>query len=163
MDNHLEEKSRTRIKKEATHLQQIGEKLTGLSHDQLNTIDIPSELKEAVTALRTITSNQARRRQNQYIGALMRKIDVEPVVHSLALIEAGLSFKKKADSELNQWAERLVAGDDKPFEMIMERCSLADRQKLHQLVRNARKNPGTPQAEKTLKTLTTYIQELDRL
>ncbi|GAB6094845.1 ribosome biogenesis factor YjgA [Desulfatiferula olefinivorans] len=163
MDNHLEEKSRTRIKKEATELQHIGEKLTGLNHDQLTAMDMPFELKEAVTALRSITSNQARRRQIQYIGALMRKIDVEPILQALSLIDAGLSLRRKTESEIGQWAERLAAGDDAPFDVIMENHPQADRQKLRHLIRNARKAIDTPQAAKALKTLTGYIRDLGRI
>lgn len=160
MDNHLDEKSRTRIKKEATELQKLGEKLISLSHDQLTAVDIPPELKEAVKAVRSITSNQARRRQIQYIGALMRKIDIEPVEQALSYVEAGISLKKKTDTEQTQWATALMAGDDSPYETIMERYPNADRQKLHQLIRNTRKLKETPNAKKALKALISYINEI---
>lgn len=160
MDNHLDEKSRTRIKKEAIELQKLGEKLISLSHDQLASVDIPLELKDAVKAVHSIPSNQAKRRQVQYIGALMRKIDAEPIMETLAHIEAGVSLTKKSNTQQTQWAKALVSGDDSPYEEIMSLNPNTDRQHLNQLIRNARKLKDGPNASKSLNTLITYLKSL---
>ncbi|MBU1168896.1 MAG: DUF615 domain-containing protein [Proteobacteria bacterium] len=160
MDNHLDEKSRTKIKKEAHDLQKLGERLISLSHDQLGAIDIPPELREAVRTIRSINSNQAKRRQLQYIGALMRTIDTQPIHQALSYIEAGISLKKNKDTQEKEWAKALVDGDDSVHDTLLSRFPGTDRQKLQQLTRNARKLKEGPNALKSFKLLVKYIKEL---
>ena len=76
----MEQKSKSQIKREMKALQKLGEKLLGLSPNQIKKIKIPQELKEAVLFAKTLKKHEARRRQLQYIGALMRNTDPEPIL-----------------------------------------------------------------------------------
>jgi ribosome-associated protein len=67
-----EEKSKSQIKREMQALQKVGERLVELSSDQVRKIEIPEELREAVLFAQTMKKREARRRQIQYIGSLMR-------------------------------------------------------------------------------------------
>ena len=78
-----EYKSRTRKKNEARELQKLGERLLDLKKDQLDGIDLPDELREALAMGRKTTRHGAKRRQIQYIGKLMRGIDPEPIRNAL--------------------------------------------------------------------------------
>ena len=78
-----EDKSRTRKKKEDRALQHLGEQLVALSPAQLATLELPEELRTAVEFARKIKTHGARRRQLQYIGALMRHIDPQPIKSAL--------------------------------------------------------------------------------
>jgi ribosome-associated protein len=71
----MDYKSKTQKKKEALALQKLGEKLVKLSAEQLDDIDMPEDIYNAVREAKAITSRGARRRQMQYIGTLMRKVD----------------------------------------------------------------------------------------
>ncbi len=79
----IEKPSRTQKKKEALAVQKIGEELVYLNHDQLTGLGLPAELLEAVAAARRIKQHVARRRQLQYIGSLVRRIDS----HAIELIQ----------------------------------------------------------------------------
>lgn len=160
MDDLREEKSRTQTKKEALNLQKIGEKLIHLNSHQLTQLDIPKELEEAILAAKSITSNVAKRRQIQYIGALMRNIDPQPILSALSRIKAGVAVKSP-DDPLSQWVQGLIHGDDSIFDVILDRYPSADRQKLGQLIRNARKNKDGMKAIKTFNALTGYLKKLD--
>ena len=59
-------------------MQALGEKLVELSADQIKKIDMPMELRDALFFAKTINKGEARRRQLQYIGVLMRKADPGP-------------------------------------------------------------------------------------
>jgi len=155
-----DEKSRTRIKNEDRELQKLGERLITLNQAQLSAIDIPQELKDAVADARGIRSHQARRRQIQFIGVLMRSMDTTPVTRAFELLEAGVSIRKKKPSEAPVWLERLVAGDDLALDDVARACPDTDRQKLRQLTRNARKSAGTPAAAKSVNHLKRYLEEL---
>ena len=83
-------KSRTQKKKEDRALQDLGEKLVALPSSQL---ELPDELLEAIESVHEIKSRSARRRQIQYIGALMRHIDPEPIKAALKRIRLGNTRK----------------------------------------------------------------------
>ena len=85
----IEYKSKTQKKKEASALQMLGEKLVKLSAKQLEQIDLPQEIYDAVRFAKTIRKHGAFKRQMQYIGTLMRKIEPAPVQEALHKIEQG--------------------------------------------------------------------------
>jgi len=82
-------KSRTQKKNEDRALQRLGEQLITLPFDQIKTMDLPDELLDAIEFAHKIKSHGARRRQIQYIGALMRHIDPQPIETSLKRIRSG--------------------------------------------------------------------------
>lgn len=84
-----EYKSRTRKKKEDRSLQRLGEQLVTLPAGRLESMDLPDELRTAVAFARKIRNHVARRRQLQYIGALMRQIDPQPIETALERIRSG--------------------------------------------------------------------------
>ncbi len=88
-----EYKSRTRKKNEDRALQRLGEQLVALPHGLLETMALPDELLTAIEFARKIKGHGARRRQIQYIGALMRHIDPQPIETALELIRSGNSGK----------------------------------------------------------------------
>ena len=84
-----DDKSRTRKKNEARALQRLGEQLVALPDGLLETMELPDELLTAIELARKIKSHSARRRQLQYIGALMRHIDPQTIETALERIRTG--------------------------------------------------------------------------
>ena len=83
------EPSKTKKKQRMHELQWLGAALVELAPAQLAAIAMPEELAQAVGEARRITSREARRRQLQFIGRLMREIDPEPIASALAAIQGG--------------------------------------------------------------------------
>lgn len=154
------EKSRTRLKKEATALQKMGERLVRLSDDQLNRMELPQALLEAIRTVRTITSRGARRRQMQYIGTLMRKVDAEPIEQALLEIEQGDYRQARTFQRIEAWRDRLVGGDDDLIDEIVDALPEASRQRLGQLVRSARKEKEKNAPPKSARNLFRYLKAL---
>src|SRR5215831_9105005 len=71
--------SKTRRKKESQALQELGAELVALSSERLAALELPEFLRDAVMDAQRISGFEARRRQMQYIGKLMRKVDAEPI------------------------------------------------------------------------------------
>jgi ribosome-associated protein len=88
-------KSRSQKKRESTALQRQSETLSGLSAAQLDEFTLPAELKTAIAHLRTLAKHEARRRQMQYLGRLMRELDAE-TLDDIAARLAGLNRKTTA-------------------------------------------------------------------
>ena len=84
-----EYESRTQKKNEDRALQRLGEQLIALPFGQLESMELPDELLTAIELAHKIKSRSARRRQIQYIGALMRHIDPQPIEASLERIRSG--------------------------------------------------------------------------
>ncbi len=71
-------KSRSQKKRESTALQGLGEDLARLSPAVLRRLDMPEELLEALLELARTKTHEAKRRQKQLIGRLMREEVEDP-------------------------------------------------------------------------------------
>ena len=147
-----EPKSKSQIKREMLALQALGERLAELSSDQIKKIELPLELRDALLMCKTIGKGEARRRQLQYIGALMREVDPEPIQKALDAIDSGNRQDELQFRELERWRDKLIDGHDDVADEILSRFPGTDRQTLRQLVLNARKeregqkHPGASRA-----------------
>jgi ribosome-associated protein len=125
--------SKSRRKREARHLQKLGEALIGVSDEALEALDVPDRLKDAVRLARTLHKRGALHRQKQYIGKLMRSIDPGPVE---ALLEA-TSAPGREEARLHRlaetWRERLLA-DPATIDAFMSAYPEADRTTLEQAI-----------------------------
>lgn len=162
MTTSSELKSRTQIKKEAEMLQKLGEKLLRLSASQLAAIDIPEELRDALKEAKTISSKNARRRQIQYIGALMRTVDPEPLCVEISHIESGIFPGHSKTARAKVWHDAILQGHDEPIDEIISEKPDTDRQKLRQLIRNARKEISSGKRGKSSNKLLNYLYSIDR-
>jgi ribosome-associated protein len=80
------DKSRSQKKRESSALQNYGEELSRLSATQLAEFDLPDELKTAIEHLHGITKYEARRRQMQYLGRLVRELDDDALENIIATL-----------------------------------------------------------------------------
>lgn len=155
------EKSRTQLKKEATALQKMGEKLVLLSDDPLNRIGLPSRLLEAIQTCRTIKSRGARRRQMQYIGTLMRSVDAKSIERARLAIDQGDQRQTEAFHRIEAWRDQLVDGNDEAIFEIMDTFADVDRHRLRQLVRSARREKEKNAPPKSARNLFRYLKLLE--
>jgi ribosome-associated protein len=130
--------SRTKKKQQVEELQKLGASLIELPAVQLDALALPAVLLAAVLEAQRITSHGAKRRQVQFIGKLMRKIDPEPVRTALAAIAGKSGAARARQKRLEQWRERLIA-DDAALTVFAGEHAGADLQALRTLIRNARK------------------------
>jgi ribosome-associated protein len=130
--------SKTRRKREMIELQSLGAALVGLPEGQLDQMQLESALRQAVLDARRITSHEAKRRQLQYIGRLMRDLDAEPIRAQLAAIDGRSAQAAAAHRRLEAWRERLLADDAALTHFATEHPG-ADLQEIRSLIRSARK------------------------
>jgi ribosome-associated protein len=152
--------SRTRLKKEDHARQKLGERLVGLSAEQLDRIDLPDELRVAVAVARKTTANVARRRHVKHVGSVLRRIDTESVEKALEMIDRGDYEKAYAFRKIENWRDRFREGDTALIEEVLSACPAADRQRLSQLARNARKEFEGGKGTKASKALFRYLDEV---
>jgi len=101
--------SKTRRKAEMSALQELGEALVSLGPARRAELDLPERLTEALDQAQRITRREARRRQLQFIGRLMRDIDAAPIRAQLARWADAPNAEKARLHTLERWRERLLS------------------------------------------------------
>ena len=152
--------SKTKRKREMHELQALGVALVRLSDAQLATMQIPAELRQAVLEAKRIKSNEAKRRQMQYIGRVMRELDASPIRARLAEIEGHSAQANARHRRLENWRERLLA-DDEALTLFAAEHPGADVQALRTLIRNARKEAANGKPPRASRELFRLLKELD--
>ena len=135
---HDDPVSKTRRKREMTDLQALGVALVELPESQINAMHLDERLLQAVLEAKHIRSHEAKRRQLQYIGRLMRELDPEPIRARLAAAEGTSAQAAAAHRRLEAWRERLLA-DDAALTRFASEHPGAELQEIRALIRNARK------------------------
>ena len=130
--------SRTKKKEQVEELQKLGAALIALPPVTLDALGLPAELLAAVRDAQRFTSHGALRRQVQFIGKVMRKIDPGPVRAAVAAIAGSSAAARAGQKRLEQWRERLIA-DDAALTAFAGEHAGADLQGMRTLIRNARK------------------------
>jgi ribosome-associated protein len=128
--------SKTQRKREMHDLQALGSELVGLNEQQLASIELPERLLDAVMDARRMTKFEAKRRQLQYIGKLMREVDPEPIRSRLAAWKAVSTENTARLHSIERWRARLLEDESAMTELLRE-YPHADSARLRSLVRNA--------------------------
>ena len=159
-ENDGEFVSRTQKKHAVEELQKLGAALVDLPPAQLAALALPAALLAAVLEAQRITSNGAKRRQLQYIGKIMRKVDPEPVRAALARIAGQSAAARAQQMRLENWRERLI-GDDEALTAFAAAHPGADLQALRTLIRNARKEITESKPPRAQRELFRVIREFN--
>ena len=133
--------SKTQLKKAMLELQDLGLAMLNLPDEQLDTLVVNEGLRDALRDLRRITSHGARNRQAGYVGKLMRDFDTAPFRAALALWHSHKTRDAKALHDIEQWRERIIAGDEGWAAWIALHPETDTRQ-ARALVRDARRERG---------------------
>ncbi|MBW4049900.1 MAG: DUF615 domain-containing protein [Proteobacteria bacterium] len=107
-DDGPERPSKSERKRAAHAAQDLGEALIRMRDAELEALALPELLAEAIREARRITSRAAGARQRQYIGKLMREIDLEPIRATLAARSERDAIETQLFKRAESWRERLI-------------------------------------------------------
>lgn len=150
--------SKTRRKKDMHALQALGEALVELTPAQLGRIELPERLADAIADARRISGFEAKRRQMQYIGKLMREVDSSAIAAHVASIRADRQRDNARQHDLERWRERLLA-EDAALTELAQAAPAVDMQQLRSLVRNARNEQARGLAPKSSRALFRLLRD----
>jgi ribosome-associated protein len=114
----------------------------GLRAKLFAALPLPEKLRDAILEAKRLTSLGAQRRQAQFIGKLMRKLDPETLeaVRAAVGVEHGeLAQDTRLLHRAEQWRDSLLADDERLAQWIEEHPE-TDAQQLRALIRQARKD-----------------------
>jgi len=158
-----ERPSKTQRKKEMTALQVLGARLVKLNAGQLQQLALPEKLLEAVAAAQKITAHEARRRQMQYIGKLMRQIDAAPLERALDDLTGDSRAAVALMHRCERWRDRLLEDDGALTDLLHELARehhATDVQPLRAMIRAARREHEVGQPPKHARELYRLLHDL---
>ena len=113
-----ERPSKSQRKRDAHAAQDLGEALIRMRDPELDALGLPARLTEAVREARRIKSRAGGARQRQYIGKLMREIDLEPIRAALAARSERDAIETQLFKRAESWRERLLTEGDGALEEL---------------------------------------------
>jgi ribosome-associated protein len=143
-----------------TALQVLGAKLVELPESQLEEFPMGDALRKAVLEAKRIKSHEAKRRQMQYIGRLMRDVDAAPIRARMAELEGSSAQANARHRRLEAWRERLI-GDDEALTAFAAEHPGADLQALRTLIRNARKEASLGKPPHAYRELFRLLKDIE--
>jgi len=153
-----EGKSKTQIKKEMLALQALGEELVALSPAARAKIPLPPELADALALADKLTKkHEALRRHIQFIGRVMRTVDLEPIERALAVVRNTNQAATRKFHLVEDWRDKLIANNDAVTEFI-EKYPQVEIQQLRTLIRNAKREQEKKQPPKAFRELFQLIK-----
>lgn len=145
--------SKSQKKREMHQLQRLGERLMDLKIETLKDFQLNEALFSAISEAKRLKSREALRRQKQYIGKLMKGVDLEPILEKFQAIELEQTVSTRTFKDLEAMRAALIADGNEAINKTIERIPQVDRQKLRQLTKRSRaevKDNLPPQAQRAL-------------
>ncbi|EJK2113761.1 ribosome-associated protein [Vibrio navarrensis] len=152
--------SKSEMKRDMDELQKLGEELVELKPSVLAKFPISEDLLEAIKDAQRF-KNEARRRQLQYIGKVMRQEDPEPIQAALDKLRNKHSQNTAVLHKLETLRDRVIAEGDSTIDEVVELYPAADRQRLRQLARTAVKEKQNNKPPKAFREIFQVLKQLN--
>ena len=133
--------SRSQQRREALDVLELAETLTGLPEGRLAGLPIPEELLPPLRDARRFPSHIAKKRQVAFLAKQMRRQDDEVLDAIRDALDAHSEGSKRQVADMHRaedWRVRLIEGGDDALAAFVDAHPDADRQRLRQLIRNAK-------------------------
>jgi ribosome-associated protein len=159
-DDDQAEISKSQRKREMNELKRLGMELLEFSDDALRALMLPEVLLEAFRTGKRITSNNARKRQLQYIGKLLKDIDAKPLQEAVDARNHQHATHTREFHQIEELRDKLILEGDRALPEVLALFPRTDRQHLRKLIRQARKEHETRQPPRASRLLFRYLREL---
>ena len=152
--------SKTRRKKEMHALQDLGEELITLKVSELDSLELPEDLYDAIRLAQKLHQRGALKRQKQYIGKLMRDADADTIGEQLQQLRHKDDLNNIHFKRLEKWRDSILTEGDDAINTFVEEFPQADRQHLRQLQRKALKEAEQNKPPAAARQLFKYLREI---
>lgn len=151
--------SKSEIKRDAEHLKKLGESLINLTPANLAKMPLDDDLRDAVELAQRLRL-EARRRQIQYIGKLLRNLDPEPIQEALDKVENRHNQQLALLQKLELIRDQLIEQGDAALNPLLEEYPSLDRQHLRNLIRSAQKEKQANKPPKNYREIFQYLKSI---
>lgn len=126
--------SKSARKRAAHDAQDLGEELIRMRDSDLNSLNLPEQVSDAIRDARHITSRRGGARQRQYIGKLMRDVDLEPIYAFIASRSELDARETERFKRVEAWRERLIVEGTPALEELKRWRAGLDQDELARLL-----------------------------
>jgi len=159
--------SKSARKREAAAAQDLGTRLIALKESDLVALELPEKLFDAIMLAKRITARGGLARQRQYIGKLMRDLDLAPIEAALGAKSRGAAIDAEKHKRLEAWRTRLLTEGPAALDELLQLRPEADRKSLQLLITKAtgaRVDSGSREAasRELFRTLRTLFDSIPR-
>lgn len=151
--------SKSQRKRDSTALQGLAAELAKLSQNQLESLDLPKELFDAVVRATAIKKGGARKRQIKYTGGLLRKMEVEPILEGLNRLKSTSVEGRRRHHRIEKWRDQLLTEGDTALAGLLTEFPSIDRQRIRQLIRDAQQQDSAGKPPTARRGLYQYLRE----
>ncbi len=156
-----EQPSKSQLKREAEALKKLGETITRFNHDQIDSLSLSEDLRDAVLTYQQIKQHGGRKRQLLYIAKLMRSADADAIQ---CAVDRVLNVSVQATATLHRlesMRDALIEQGDVALGEVLAHYPHADRQHLRQMMRSANHEIRANKPHRSARELFRYLRELD--
>jgi ribosome-associated protein len=154
-----ERPSKTQRKRQMHERQALGAKLVELNAEQLARLRLPERLHESIMQAREVRGHEARRRQLQFIGKLMRTADYESIRSAYEALLGPSRALVGLMHRCEQLREELI-DDESALERFVGEHPGADVQWLRVKLRAVRQEGAAPASARHARELYRYLHTL---
>lgn len=153
--------NKSQLKREIRVLNDLGKELIKLSDSALKKVPLSDTMRDAIIEGRRL-SRGALQRQLRRIASLMQHEDSEAIQLEIDRQKQPSKQQTAELHQLEQWRDRLLAGDEKLLTSLIDQFPTIDRQRIRQLVRNAQLEQQRNKPPKSARLLFQYLAELKK-
>ena len=135
-NNQQEEISKTQLKKQSKDITSFGQAITLLNQNQLEQLNLPSDINNAIEDYKKIKSLSAKKRQLLFIGRLLRSTDLHDAFIQYEAIKNHSQLANQQFHLVEQWRDKLIQSPDAITEFINQ-FPKTDVQQLRSLIKNS--------------------------
>jgi ribosome-associated protein len=130
--------SKSQRKREAEDLKDLGDQLVRLPQAELDALQLPEKLFDAVELARRITAHGGAARQRQLIGKILRHIDVAGIRAAIEAQELDRRLAAREFHRIETWRDRLLTEGEPAVAALLATAPALDAKRLRGLVDTAR-------------------------
>ena len=129
--------SKSQRKRDADAAQKLGTRLIELKESDLRDLGLPEALLDAILLAQRITARGGLARQRQYIGKLMRDMDLAVIEAALGEKARTAQFASEKHKRIESWRARLLSEGPAALDDLLKWCPTADRKAVQSLITKA--------------------------
>ena len=153
--------NKSELKRENAALEDLGVELINLPDERLHKLELPPALLDAVKLAQAIERHHgAFKRQRKFIAKKLRDLDTASIRVQLEGHTQQSARETYQTHLIERWRDRLLNGGDQDLNALVAEHTDADRQKLRQLIRDARKEQQAEAPPRSSRLLFKYLREL---
>jgi ribosome-associated protein len=154
-----EGRGRSRRKREAAVLKDLGDELVRLPEAELALLPLDEKLRDAIELARRITAHGGAARQRQLIGKILRHTDVAEIRAAIERRQLDHRLQAREFHRIETWRDRLVAEGEPALAALLATEQSLDAAQLRRLVETARHEAALGRPPAAARELFRWLRE----